>query len=51
MDFDNYNKNFISFLLDEENKVAILCCGIEFVGKDYTTIICIIGEDMLIPVL
>ncbi|KAH0873256.1 LOW QUALITY PROTEIN: hypothetical protein HID58_070618, partial [Brassica napus] len=47
VDFDNYNKNFRSFLLDEENKMAILCCGIEFVGKDYTTIIYIIGEDML----
>ncbi|KAF2570439.1 hypothetical protein F2Q70_00005741 [Brassica cretica] len=47
VDFDNFNKNFRSFLLDEENKVAILCCGIEFVGKDYTTIIYIIGEDML----
>ncbi|CAG7875378.1 unnamed protein product [Brassica rapa] len=47
VDFDNYSKNFRSFLLDEENKVAILCCGIEFVGEYYTTIIYIIGEDML----
>ncbi|KAJ4908454.1 putative F-box/kelch-repeat protein [Raphanus sativus] len=38
---------FRSFLLDEENKVAVLCCDIDLVGDNYTTIVYIIGEDML----
>ena len=47
VDFDNYNKNFRSFLLDEENKVAVLCCDIDLVHDYYTTIIYIIGKAML----
>ncbi|KAL0864230.1 hypothetical protein Bca101_043348 [Brassica carinata] len=47
VDFDDYNMYFGSFLLDEENKVAVLCCDIDLVGDYYTTRIYIIGEDML----
>ncbi|KAL0662056.1 hypothetical protein Bca4012_098893 [Brassica carinata] len=50
VDFDNYNKNFRSFLLDEENKMAILnvaiCSNTNYVEDEYNTRIYIIGEDM-----
>ncbi|KAF8046991.1 hypothetical protein N665_3272s0005, partial [Sinapis alba] len=47
VDFEDYNMYFKTFLLDEENKVALLCCDIDLLWDYYTTIIYIIGKNML----
>ncbi|KAG2251418.1 hypothetical protein Bca52824_081554 [Brassica carinata] len=45
MDFDKFNLDIRSFLLDEENKAAI-CCVID-TEDEYKIGICIFGQDMV----